>query len=35
MRTALKRFLIAGHCYGYIPAGIVTWAFRVFRLRSL
>ena len=33
MRTAIKRFLMTAYCYGYLPAAVVVWCFRVFRLK--
>lgn len=33
MRTAIKRFLMTAYCYGYLPAAVVAWCFRVFRLK--
>ena len=33
MRTAIKRFLMTTYCYGYLPAAVVVWFFRVFRLK--
>jgi len=33
MRTAIKRFLMTAYCYGYLPAAVVVWFFRVFRLK--
>lgn len=34
MRTLLKRLLMAGYCRGWLPARLVNWAFRAFRLRA-
>jgi len=34
MRPKLKRALITAYCWGIAPAWLVTWVFRVFRLRS-
>ena len=33
MRTAIKRFVMTAYCYGYLPAAVVVWCFRVFRLK--
>jgi hypothetical protein len=35
MRTRIKSLLIDGYCRGWIPAWVVTLAFRVLRLRSV
>ena len=33
MRTAIKRFVMTAYCYGYMPACVVVFFFRVLRLR--
>lgn len=34
-RTTIKQHLMRGYCCGLIPASVVTFVFRLFRLRSL
>lgn len=33
MRTAIKRFVMTAYCLGLVPAWLVTFVFRVFRLK--
>ena len=35
MRAAIKRFVMNAYCYGLLPARVVTWLFRVLKLRAL
>jgi len=35
MRTALKQFVMGAYCAGWMPAWVVTMAFKIFRLRSM
>lgn len=34
MKAAVKRSLIQLYCCGFLPACVVTWAFRLFALRG-
>lgn len=33
MRTAIKRYVMTAYCWGLVPAWLVTFVFRVFRLK--
>ena len=35
MRTAIKRFVMTAYCRGLLPASVVTFVFRVFRLKHV
>lgn len=35
MRTAIKRVLMTGYCWGVFPAPVVAFFFRVFRLKHV
>ena len=32
-RSVLKRIVMHAYCWGLLPARVVTWFFRVFRLK--
>ena len=34
MRTAVKRLVMLGYCHGWLAAGVVEAAFRVFGLKG-
>ena len=33
MRRAIKRFVMTAYCWGLLPAAVVAFVFRVFRLK--
>ena len=35
MRTAIKRAVMTGYCRGLVPAWLVDFVFRVFRLKHV
>ena len=35
MRTAIKRFVMTAYCWGLLPAAVVAFVFRVFRLKHV
>ena len=35
MRTAIKRAVMTGYCWGLVPAWLVDFVFRVFRLKHI
>ena len=35
MRTAIKRFVMTAYCWGLVPAWLVAFVFRVFRLKHI
>ena len=35
MRTAIKRAVMTGYCWGLVPAWLVDFVFRVFRLKHV